>query len=158
MSMKCYFLVNQLCFPSHNVLLPPAGVFYISAEEAFLSAVINYTNSSTVHFKLSPAYILYAAGRYTLQRHYRRASPPPGHTHGATSIANKMVAMTGKVIQASARRLLLFVFVFSESARCSCEFFNMTPLLCFVAEAAGHRRRSRLLDGQLLRAAELPQA
>ncbi|XP_044231429.1 afadin [Thunnus albacares] len=94
-----YFVSCELSdLPSHNVLLPPAGVFYISAEEAFLSAVINYTNSSTVHFKLSPAYILYAVGRFALQRW---GSPPSGKTHGVTSIANKMVAMTGKVIQAS---------------------------------------------------------
>ncbi|XP_022606455.1 afadin-like [Seriola dumerili] len=68
-------------------------------EEAFLSAVINYTNTSTVHFKLSPAYILYAVGRFALQRHYRQGSPPSRRTHSVTSITNKMVAMTGKVIQ-----------------------------------------------------------
>ncbi|XP_053192239.1 afadin [Scomber japonicus] len=69
-----------------------------NSEEAFLSAVINYTNSSTVHFKLSPAYILYAVGRwrFALQGW---GSPPSGKTHGVTSIADKMVAMTGKVIQ-----------------------------------------------------------
>ncbi|XP_049918592.1 afadin isoform X3 [Epinephelus moara] len=70
-----------------------------NSEEAFLSAVINYTNSSTVHFKLSPAYILYAVGRFALQRHYRRGSPPSGQTLSVTSITNKMVAMTEKVIQ-----------------------------------------------------------
>ncbi|XP_038585533.1 afadin-like [Micropterus salmoides] len=78
----------------------PIGIkFSDNSEEALLSAVINYTNSSTVHFKLSPAYILYAVGRFALQRHYRRGSPPSGQTHIVTSIANKMVAMTGKVIQ-----------------------------------------------------------
>nr|XP_046268837.1 afadin [Scatophagus argus] len=78
----------------------PIGIkFCDNSEEAFLSAVINYTNSSTVHFKLSPAYILYAAGRFKLQRQYRRGSPSSGQTHGVTSIANKMVAMTGKVMQ-----------------------------------------------------------
>ncbi|XP_069391951.1 afadin isoform X2 [Paralichthys olivaceus] len=70
-----------------------------NSEEAFLSAVINYTNSSTVHFKLSPAYILYAVGRFTLQRHHRQGSPRSGHTHCVTSITSKMVAMTRKVIQ-----------------------------------------------------------
>ncbi|XP_044022668.1 afadin isoform X2 [Siniperca chuatsi] len=78
----------------------PIGIkFCDNSEEAFLSAVINYTNSSTVHFRLSPAYILYAVGRFALQRHYRRGSPPSGQIHSVTSIANKMVAMTGKVIQ-----------------------------------------------------------
>ncbi|XP_034431340.1 afadin isoform X1 [Hippoglossus hippoglossus] len=70
-----------------------------NSEEAFLSAVINYTNSSTVHFKLSPAYILYAVGRFTLRRHHRQGSPRSGQTHGVTSITGKMVAMTRKVIQ-----------------------------------------------------------
>lgn len=102
-----------LCLLSYNVLMPPAGVFYISAEEAFLSAVINYTNSSTVHFKLSPAYILYAVGRFALQRHYRQGSPPSGQTHSVTSITNKMVVMTGKVIQASLRNLLLFLHLYT---------------------------------------------
>lgn len=74
----------------------------ISAEEPFLSAVINYTNSSTVHFKLSPAYILYAASRFALQRGHSRGSPPSSNTHPVTSITNKMAAMMGKVIQASA--------------------------------------------------------
>ncbi|XP_029284012.1 afadin [Cottoperca gobio] len=76
--------------------LPLAVTFSASSEEAFLSAVINYTNSSTVHFKLSPAFVLYAAGRFALQRHARTGPP---HAHGVTVIADKMVAMTGKVIQ-----------------------------------------------------------
>ncbi|KAM9341599.1 afadin [Symphorus nematophorus] len=80
----------------------PIGIkFCDNSEEAFLSAVINYTNSSTVHFKLSPAYILYAAGRFALQRHHRRGSPPSGQMHSVRLITNKMAAMTGKVIQAS---------------------------------------------------------
>ncbi len=143
----------------------------MSAEEAFLSAVINYTNSSTVHFKLSPAYILYAVGRFALQRHYRRGSPASGQAHSVTSIANKMVAMTGKVIQASTSDLsyLLHLHILnilesisktgnqSHVFQAFCEF---TWHICYIcpAEAAGHGRRSRLLDGELLWAAELPQA
>ncbi|XP_072222021.1 afadin [Leuresthes tenuis] len=91
--------VERMLPLSRNALLPPAGVFNIAAEEPFLSAVINYTNSSTVHFKLSPAYSLYAAGRFALQSHNKRGSPSSGHTRKVTSITNKMVAMTGKVIQ-----------------------------------------------------------
>ncbi|XP_034714054.1 afadin [Etheostoma cragini] len=78
----------------------PIGIkFCDNSEEAFLSAVINYTNSSTVHFKLSPAYTLYAAGRFALQRHYRQGSSSSQQTLSVTLTANKMVAMTGKVIQ-----------------------------------------------------------
>ncbi|XP_039993356.1 afadin-like [Xiphias gladius] len=94
-----FYFQSLSALHSHNVLLPPAGVLHISDEEAFLSAVINYTNSSTVHFKLSPAYILYAVGRFALQRHYRQGSPPSGQTHSVTAITNKMVTMTGKVMQ-----------------------------------------------------------
>ncbi|KAK5617642.1 hypothetical protein CRENBAI_002378 [Crenichthys baileyi] len=71
----------------------------LEAEEPFLSAVINYTNSSTVHFKLSPAYILYAVSRSALQRQHSRSSPSSANTHAVTSITNKMAAMMGKVIQ-----------------------------------------------------------
>ncbi|XP_014324307.2 afadin-like [Xiphophorus maculatus] len=69
------------------------------AEEPFLSAVINYTNSSTVHFKLSPAYTLYAASRFALRRRRSGGSPSSASTHPVTSITNKMATMMGKVIQ-----------------------------------------------------------
>ncbi|KAL6105260.1 uncharacterized protein ACO6RY_06827 [Pungitius sinensis] len=76
----------------------PIGIqFSDSSEGAFLSAVINYTNSSTVHFKLSPAYILYAVTRFALQRHDRRGTALCGH--GVTLTASKMLAMTSKVIE-----------------------------------------------------------
>ncbi|KAK5917240.1 hypothetical protein CgunFtcFv8_012145 [Champsocephalus gunnari] len=67
--------------------LPIGVTFSESSEHGFLSAVINYTNSSTVHFHLSPAFILYAAARSALK------------TQRATEITNKMAAMTGRVIQ-----------------------------------------------------------
>ncbi|XP_061599316.1 afadin [Cololabis saira] len=70
----------------------PVGIqFSDEAEDNFLSAVVNYTNSSTVHFKLSPAYALYAAAHFALRRH--------GNAASVTSITDKMVAATGKVIQ-----------------------------------------------------------
>lgn len=79
--------------------LPIGITFCDNSEDAFLSAVINYTNSSTVHFKLSPAYILYAVGRFALQNNCRRGYPTSGRIHSVTLIANKMVALTRKVIQ-----------------------------------------------------------
>lgn len=87
------------CPPSHYVLAPPAGFSPFPAEERFLSAVLHYTNSSTVHFKLSPAYVLYAVGRSALQR--KPFSPATAQTHSVTQIINKTVAMTERVIQAS---------------------------------------------------------
>ncbi|XP_056281714.1 afadin [Pseudoliparis swirei] len=82
----------------------PIGIeFCDSSEAAFLSAVVLDANSSTVHFQLSPAYVLDAAGRFALRRHRRRSSPL--HGHGVTLTASKMVAATSKVIQARARTL-----------------------------------------------------
>ncbi|XP_077396114.1 afadin isoform X2 [Festucalex cinctus] len=71
----------------------PLGIHLCDhSEEAFLTAVINYANSSTIHFKLSPAYALYAAGRFAQRC-------PDGSIGGVTSMADKMVAATSKVIQ-----------------------------------------------------------
>lgn len=69
------------------------------AEESLLSAVLHYTNSSTVHFKLSPAYVLYAVGRSALQ--HKPFSPATAQIHSVAQFMNKTVAMTEKVIQVS---------------------------------------------------------
>ncbi|KAM4724608.1 afadin isoform 2-T2 [Anableps anableps] len=79
--------------------LPVQITFCDDAEDPFLAAVINYTNSSTVHFKLSPAYILYAASRFALQRPHSRGSPSSANTPPVTSITSKMATIMGKVIQ-----------------------------------------------------------
>ncbi|XP_055361973.1 afadin [Betta splendens] len=77
--------------------LPAAIRFCDSAEDAVLSAVMSYTNSSTVHFKLSPAYALYAVARFALQRR-GRGPQPPAHASVA-SVTHKMVDMARNVIQ-----------------------------------------------------------
>ncbi|XP_068194682.1 afadin-like isoform X2 [Antennarius striatus] len=79
--------------------LPIRVQFSDKTEDVFLSAVINCTYSSTVHFKLSPAYILYAAGRFALLRHRSRSPTHLGQMHGVTVVANKMVAMMSGVVQ-----------------------------------------------------------
>lgn len=71
------------------------------AEDTFLSAIINYTNSSTVHFKLSPTYVLYMACRYVLSPAYRPDMSPSERTHKVIAIVNKMVTMMEGVIQVS---------------------------------------------------------
>uniref|UniRef100_A0AAR2LAS1 Afadin, adherens junction formation factor a n=1 Tax=Pygocentrus nattereri TaxID=42514 RepID=A0AAR2LAS1_PYGNA len=68
-------------------------------EDAFLSAIINYTNSSTVHFKLSPTYVLYMTCRYVMSSHYRPDISPSERTHKVIAIVNKMVSMMEGVIQ-----------------------------------------------------------
>uniref|UniRef100_A0A8C9Y2T5 Afadin, adherens junction formation factor n=1 Tax=Sander lucioperca TaxID=283035 RepID=A0A8C9Y2T5_SANLU len=69
------------------------------AEDTFLSAIINYTNSSTVHFKLSPTYVLYMACRFVLSPSYRPDMSPSERTHKVIAIVNKMVSMMEGVIQ-----------------------------------------------------------
>ena len=76
-----------------------------------------YTNSSTVHFKLSPAYVLYMAARFVLNRSPNR--PPNSSStdqrqevdsvrqevesirQEVNSIINKMVGLMEGVIQVS---------------------------------------------------------
>ncbi|XP_036281461.1 afadin isoform X3 [Pipistrellus kuhlii] len=82
-----------------ELVLPATIEFRESAEDSFLSAVINYTNSSTVHFKLSPTYVLYMACRYVLSSQYRPEVSPPERTHKVVALVNKMVSMMDGVIQ-----------------------------------------------------------
>ncbi|XP_034554932.1 afadin isoform X9 [Notolabrus celidotus] len=78
----------------------PAGIeFRDNSEDTFLSAIINYTNSSTVHFKLSPTYVLYMACRYIMSPTYRPDMSPSERTHKVIAIVNKMVSMMEGVIQ-----------------------------------------------------------
>lgn len=93
---------------SPTLWFPPA------AEDTFLSAIINYTNSSTVHFKLSPTYVLYMACRYVLSPSYRPDMSPSERTHKVIAIVNKMVSMMEGVIQVSS---ILLWFLWPQSRR-----------------------------------------
>uniref|UniRef100_A0A3B3CX27 Afadin, adherens junction formation factor a n=1 Tax=Oryzias melastigma TaxID=30732 RepID=A0A3B3CX27_ORYME len=79
--------------------LPASIEFRENSEDTFLSAIINYTNSSTVHFKLSPTYVLYMACRFVLSPAYRPDMSPSERTHKVIAIVNKMVSMMEGVIQ-----------------------------------------------------------
>ncbi|XP_016068420.1 PREDICTED: afadin isoform X2 [Miniopterus natalensis] len=85
--------------PGPELILPASIEFRESSEDSFLSAIINYTNSSTVHFKLSPTYVLYMACRYVLSSQHRPEASPAERTHKAMAIVNKMVTMMEGVIQ-----------------------------------------------------------
>lgn len=63
-------------------------------EEAFLVAIVSYTNSSTVHFPLSPAYAFYLVGRSLL-------GGTNDCVHHVAAMTNKMVAMIDTVIEVS---------------------------------------------------------
>ncbi|XP_036437953.1 afadin isoform X14 [Colossoma macropomum] len=82
-----------------ELTLPASIEFRENSEDAFLSAIINYTNSSTVHFKLSPTYVLYMTCRYVMSSHYRPDISPSERTHKVIAIVNKMVSMMEGVIQ-----------------------------------------------------------
>uniref|UniRef100_A0A8D0GE25 Afadin n=1 Tax=Sphenodon punctatus TaxID=8508 RepID=A0A8D0GE25_SPHPU len=82
-----------------ELILTASIEFRESSEDAFLSAIINYTNSSTVHFKLSPTYVLYMTCRYVLSSQYRPDISPAERTHKVIAIVNKMVSMMEGVIQ-----------------------------------------------------------
>ncbi|XP_045721854.1 afadin isoform X16 [Mirounga angustirostris] len=85
--------------PGPELILPASIEFRESSEDSFLSAIINYTNSSTVHFKLSPTYVLYMACRYVLSCQYRPDVSPTERTHKVIAIVNRMVSMMEGVIQ-----------------------------------------------------------
>ncbi|XP_013372789.1 PREDICTED: afadin isoform X3 [Chinchilla lanigera] len=82
-----------------ELILPASIEFRESSEDSFLSAIINYTNSSTVHFKLSPTYVLYMACRYVLSSQHRPDLSPTERTHKVIAVVNKMVSMMEGVIQ-----------------------------------------------------------
>uniref|UniRef100_A0AAY4CID3 Afadin n=1 Tax=Denticeps clupeoides TaxID=299321 RepID=A0AAY4CID3_9TELE len=82
-----------------ELTLPASIEFRENSEDAFLSAIINYTNSSTVHFKLSPTYVLYMTCRYVMSSNYRPDMSPSERTHKVIAIVNKMVNMMEGVIQ-----------------------------------------------------------
>ncbi|XP_067274108.1 afadin isoform X20 [Pseudorasbora parva] len=82
-----------------ELTLPASIEFRENSEDAFLSAIINYTNSSTVHFKLSPTYVLYMTCRYVMSSQYRPDISPSERTHKVIAIVNKMVSMMEGVIQ-----------------------------------------------------------
>ncbi|XP_016889140.1 afadin isoform X4 [Cynoglossus semilaevis] len=82
-----------------ELTLPASIEFRDNSEDTFLSAIINYTNSSTVHFKLSPTYVLYMACRFVLSPSYRPDMSPSERTHKVIAIVNKMVSMMEGVIQ-----------------------------------------------------------
>ncbi|XP_037099942.1 afadin isoform X14 [Syngnathus acus] len=82
-----------------DLTLPASIEFRENSEDTFLSAIINYTNSSTVHFKLSPTYVLYMACRFVLSPAHRPDMSPSERTHKVIAIVNKMVSMMEGVIQ-----------------------------------------------------------
>ncbi|XP_059032497.1 afadin isoform X16 [Mustela lutreola] len=85
--------------PGPELVLPASIEFRESSEDSFLSAIINYTNSSTVHFKLSPTYVLYMACRYVLSGQCRPDASPGERTHRVIAVVHKMVSMMEGVIQ-----------------------------------------------------------
>lgn len=71
----------------------------VTEEEAFLHAMVNYTNSSTVHFKLSPAYAFYLTSRFVLAKSEERNKNAKKTAQRVATIVNKIVHLMDNVIQ-----------------------------------------------------------
>uniref|UniRef100_A0A8C4YZ39 Afadin, adherens junction formation factor a n=1 Tax=Gadus morhua TaxID=8049 RepID=A0A8C4YZ39_GADMO len=121
-----------------EVMLPASIEFRDNSEDAFLSAIINYTNSSTVHFKLSPTYVLYMACRYVLAPHYRPDLSPSERSHKVIAIVNKMVSMMEGVIQVGKQKNIAGALAFWMA--------NASELLNFAKQDKDLSRIT--LDGQ----------
>ncbi|KAG8444323.1 hypothetical protein GDO86_009491, partial [Hymenochirus boettgeri] len=80
-------------------MLPASIEFRENSEDSFLSAIINYTNSSTVHFKLSPTYVLYMTCRYVISSKYKADISAVERSQKVVAVVNKMVEMMESVIQ-----------------------------------------------------------
>ncbi|XP_075909373.1 afadin isoform X2 [Petromyzon marinus] len=83
--------------PSQIIDLPATLELREGAEEAFLAGVVNYTNSTTAHFKLSPTYALYLAARRTLGS--PNAAGEDERLRRTVALVNRTVAMMEAVIQ-----------------------------------------------------------
>uniref|UniRef100_A0A7N9AVQ0 Afadin, adherens junction formation factor a n=1 Tax=Mastacembelus armatus TaxID=205130 RepID=A0A7N9AVQ0_9TELE len=98
-TQRCYCFMVEAVTMERGMVKPMIRGEQQDTEDTFLSAIINYTNSSTVHFKLSPTYVLYMACRYVLSPSYRPDMSPSERTHKVIAIVNKMVSMMEGVIQ-----------------------------------------------------------
>ncbi|XP_073683627.1 afadin-like [Garra rufa] len=67
-------------------------------EDSFLLAVINDINSSTIHFKLSPAYVFYLVGRFLTSQSEQRNKPEQTEQK-VCMIFDKIVHLIQDVIQ-----------------------------------------------------------
>ncbi|KAK9959434.1 hypothetical protein ABG768_009561 [Culter alburnus] len=68
-------------------------------EDSFLLAVINDINSSTIHFKLSPAYVFYLVGRFLTSQPGQRNEPQQQTEQRLCSIFDKIVSLIQDVIE-----------------------------------------------------------
>ncbi|XP_048046375.1 afadin [Megalobrama amblycephala] len=68
-------------------------------EDSFLLAVINDINSSTIHFKLSPAYVFYLVGRFLTSQPGQRNKPHQQTEQKLCSIFDKIVSLIQDVIE-----------------------------------------------------------
>uniref|UniRef100_UPI00358E763A afadin isoform X2 n=1 Tax=Myxine glutinosa TaxID=7769 RepID=UPI00358E763A len=89
--------------PGIAMELPASLELTDGVEEAILASIIHYTNSSTVHFKLSPTYSLYLASRWVLAG---PVQPEPGRAERARRtgmLVSRMAATMETVVQEAMR-------------------------------------------------------
>ncbi|KAK7142793.1 hypothetical protein R3I94_012215 [Phoxinus phoxinus] len=68
-------------------------------EDSFVRAVINDINSSTVHFKLSPAYVFYLVGRFLTSQPGQRNKPQQQTEQRLCIIFDKIVSLIQDIIE-----------------------------------------------------------
>ncbi|XP_077094841.1 afadin isoform X2 [Siphateles boraxobius] len=68
-------------------------------EDSFLRAVINDINSSTIHFKLSPAYVFYLVGRFLTSQPGHRNKPHQQTEQSLCIIFDKIVSLIQDIIE-----------------------------------------------------------
>ncbi|XP_051723792.1 afadin-like [Ctenopharyngodon idella] len=79
--------------------LPLSISFKEKDEASFLLAVINDINSSTIHFKLSPAYAFYLVGRFLTGQPGQRNKPHQQTEQRLCSIFGKFVSLIQNIIE-----------------------------------------------------------
>ncbi|XP_039530139.1 afadin isoform X2 [Pimephales promelas] len=68
-------------------------------DDRFLRAVINDINSSTIHFKLSPAYVFYLVGRFLTSQPGQRNKPQQQTEQRLRIIFDKIVSLIQDIIE-----------------------------------------------------------
>ncbi|XP_067310801.1 afadin [Pseudorasbora parva] len=68
-------------------------------EDCFLRAVINDINSSTIHFKLSPAYVFYLVGRFLTSQPEQRKKPHQQTEQRLCIIFDKTLSLIQDIIE-----------------------------------------------------------
>ncbi|XP_056332380.1 afadin [Danio aesculapii] len=100
-------------------------------EDSFLLAVINDINSSTIHFKLSPAYVFYLLGRFLTSKTGQRNKSHQQTEQKICLMFDKIVRMIQDVIQKQ-RNIAVSLAFWMANASELLNFLRRDGDLCFI--------------------------